>query len=123
MNDVQQVTSLYKRMYEAMINKDTQALAQMHDSLFVMTHLTGKRQSAQEYISSIADGTLDYSSAEHVDINVRVIGANAWIIGKSRVTASLFGTERREWDIVLKLCLVKSGEEWKFTDCRAGIFE
>ena len=58
---------------------------------FVLTHMTGMHQSKQEYIRAIASGTLNYYSAEHEQMEIKVCGNHATLTGRSRVTAAVFG--------------------------------
>ena len=44
-NDKSQIEALYKQMYRAMVEKDTVTLNQVHADEFVLTHMTGTRQS------------------------------------------------------------------------------
>ena len=122
MNEQQIIEKLYSDMYTAMINKDKSALEAMLDEHFVLTHMTGQRQSRQDYIAAILDGTLNYFAAVHEDLNYRIIGDSAWLIGKSSVDAAVFGTSRRSWNLQLKLCLKKTGGQWRFTEGRASTF-
>ena len=57
--DKEQIEDLYREMYKAMVEKDTATLNRVHADNFVLTHMTGMRQSKQEYIRAIAGGTLN----------------------------------------------------------------
>ena len=72
MTNGEQIIQLYKEMYVAMVNKDKTELERVHDDSFVLVHMTGMRQSKEVYISSIMDGTLNYYSATHQDIQVEI---------------------------------------------------
>ena len=89
MTDKGQIIQLYKEMYTAMVNKDRTALERVR--------MTGMRQSRQEYINAIMDGTLNYYSAEHQGMQAEVKGENAALVGKSRVTAAVFGGGKHTW--------------------------
>ena len=80
MTDKEQIIQLCKEMYAAMVNKGRTALERVH--------MTGMRQSRQEYINAIMDGTLNYYSAEHEGMQVEVKGDNAVLVGRSKVTAA-----------------------------------
>ena len=58
--DKEQIETLYRDMYEAMVAKDTVVLNRVHADDFVLTHMTGMHQSKQEYIKAITNGTLNY---------------------------------------------------------------
>ena len=74
---------------------------------FVLTHMTGMHQSKQEYIRAIASGTLNYYSAEHEQMEIKVCGNHATLTGRSRVTAAVFGGGRHIWRLQLHFNLSK----------------
>ena len=109
-------------MYQAMITKDTEVLEQLLDEDFVLIHMTGMRQSKQEYLRAIENGTLNYYSCEDTDLEINDFGSSAYIIGKSRVNAAVFGGGRRTWPLQLDIDLVKKGNEWKITEIKASTY-
>ena len=122
MTDKEQIIQLYKEMYAAMVNKDRTALERVHDDSFMLVHMTGMRQPKEVYISSIMDGTLNYYSAEHEDMQVEVKGDTAVLIGKSRVTAAVFGGGKHTWRLQLRFQLVKKSGEWRFSLASASTY-
>ena len=83
MNDKSQIEALYREMYEAMVRKDTTTLNRVHADDFVLTHMTGMHQSKQVYIQSIANGTLNYYSTEHEQMDIKIDGDRATLTGRS----------------------------------------
>ena len=114
MSDKEQIETLYREMYEAMVRKDTATLNRVHADDFVLTHMTGMHQSKQVYIKSIANGTLNYYSAEHEQMDIKVEGNHATLIGRSRVNAAVFGGGRHTWRLQLSFQLVKKDDHWLF---------
>jgi ketosteroid isomerase-like protein len=114
MTDKEQIIQLYKEMYTAMVKKDRAELERVHDDSFVLVHMTGMRQSKVVYISSIMDGTLNYYSAEHEDMQVEINGDTAVLTGRSKVTAAVFGGGKHTWRLQLRFQLVKKNGEWRF---------
>jgi ketosteroid isomerase-like protein len=53
MNDRQQIEQLYQRMYRAMVEKDIATLDSLHAREFVFTHMTGMRQTKQQYLGAL----------------------------------------------------------------------
>ena len=100
MTDKEQIEALYREMYEAMVKKDTTTLNRIHADDFVLTHMTGMHQSKQEYISAIADGTLNYYSAEHEQMDIKIDGTHATLTGRSRVNAAVFGGGRQSHALI-----------------------
>lgn len=122
MNDKEQIIQLYREMYTAMVNKDRAELERVHDDSFVLVHMTGMRQSKQDYINAIMDGTLNYYAASHEDMQVEVKGDTAVLIGKSRVTAAVFGGGKHTWRLQLRFQLVKKNGEWRFALASASTY-
>lgn len=122
MDDKQQIEALYREMYEAMVRKDTVTLISVHADDFVLTHMTGMHQSKQEYIRAIANGTLNYYSAEHEQIDITIDGNHATLTGRSRVNAAVFGGGRHTWRLQLYFDLVKEDGKWRFTTARASTY-
>ena len=122
MNDKSQIEALYREMYKAMVEKDTATLSRVHDDDFELIHMTGMHQSKQVYIQSIANGTLNYYSAEHEQMDIRVNGNKATLTGRSRVNAAVFGGGRHTWRLQLYFDLVKEDGKWRFTLARASTY-
>ena len=122
MNDKSQIEALYLEMYKAMVEKDTATLSRVHADDFELIHMTGMHQSKQVYIQSIANGTLNYYSAEHEQMDIRVNGNKATLTGRSRVNAAVFGGGRHTWRLQLYFDLVKEDGKWRFTLARASTY-
>ena len=120
--DKQQIQELYATMYNAMVAKDTATLNLVHADGFVLIHMTGMRQSKAEYIRAIADGTLNYYSAEHEEMDITIKGNTATLTGKSRVTAAVFGGSRGTWRLRLRFTLEKQDGQWRFTESKASTY-
>lgn len=118
----QQIRHLYETMYQAMVAKDTATLNRVHADDFVLVHMTGMHQSKQEYINAIADGTLNYYSAQHEQMDIQIDGDQASLTGRSRVTAAVFGGGRGTWRLQLRFKLVKREGQWLFTESRASTY-
>lgn len=121
-SDEQQIRQLYETMYNAMVSKDTATLNRIHADEFVLVHMTGMHQSKQEYINAIADGTLNYYSAQHEQMDIQIDGDQATLTGRSRVTAAVFGGGRGTWRLQLRFKLAKREGQWKFTKASAGMY-
>ena len=120
--DERQIEALYREMYQAMIAKDTATLNRIHADEFVLTHMTGMRQPKQVYIQSIANGTLNYYSGEHEEMDIKASGNTASFIGRSRVNAAVFGGDRHTWQLQLTFQLVKRNGHWQFTSAKASTY-
>ena len=122
MSDKEKIIKLYEEMYRAMISKNKTELERIHDDSFALIHMTGMKQSKSEYISAIISGTLNYYSAVHDDMEIKVNGDTASLTGKSKVTAAVFGGGRHTWRLQLDLELIRKNGEWYFTLARASAY-
>ena len=122
MTEKELIIQLYKEMYTAMINKDRAGLERVHDDSFVLVHMTGMRQPKEAYISAVMDGTLNYYSATHEEIQVELNGDTAVLTGRSKVTAAVFGGGNHTWRLQLRFQLMKKNAEWKFTLASASTY-
>ena len=122
MTDRERIVQLYKKMYTAMVNKDKAELDRIHDDSFVLVHMTGMRQQKEAYIGSIMDGTLNYYSAAHEDMQLEINGDTAVLVGRSRVTAAVFGGGKHTWRLQLRLRLLKNNDDWRFTLASASTY-
>ena len=77
MSDREKCQAAYQEMYRAMIAKDIPALSAVLDDSFVLVHMTGMRQPKAAFLKAVANGTLNYSSAEHDSMDVTVQGCVA----------------------------------------------
>jgi len=122
MDDKQQIEALYREMYEAMVRKDTATLNRVHADDFVLTHMTGMHQSKPEYIQSIANGTLNYYSAEHEQMDIKVDGNHATLTDRSMVNAAVYGGGRHTWRLQMKSKLAKTNGCWLFVESKASTY-
>ena len=121
-NDEQLIRDVYIKMYEGMIAKDEATLREALDDSFVLVHMTGMRQSREEFISAVLDGTLNYYSAEHENMPVKINGDTAVLTGQSYVAAAVVGGGRSNWRLQQKCSLNKIDGLWKITRSVASTY-
>ena len=119
MTDKEQIENCYLWMYDGMIKKDRNILSEVLDDSFVLVHMTGMHQSKEEFIRAVENGTLNYYSAEHRKIEMKIQEEQADMIGRSKVNAAVFGGGRNTWRLQLNLKLVQKDGTWKITEARA----
>ena len=114
------VKEAYLRMCDAMIRKDMAMLADVLDESFTLIHMTGMRQSKQEFIRAVMNGTLNYYSAKHESMDAAVMEDYAVLDGKTMVSAAVFGGGRHTWRL-RQVCRMKKREDgWKITESTAS---
>ena len=120
-------------MVRAMIAKDAPALEAVLDEGFVLVHMTGLRQDRAAFIQAVLGGRLNYYACEDDAIEVDVRGDTARLVGRSRMSASVFlsgavppeaqrSRSRHTWRLEQVMTLAKRDGEWRFTHAQAGTY-
>lgn len=110
--DKEKILQSYKEMYSYMVSKDTANLSKLMTDDFVLIHMTGMKQNKETYLRCIADGTLNYFSAIHENLEVSFQGEKAILTGQSKVTAAVFEGGRNTWQLQLKFWYIKKDGRW-----------
>ena len=122
MEEKEKITDCYYKMYSYMIEKDIIALEEILDMSFALIHMTGMNQPKAEFLKYIERGTLNYYSAEHKAISIDIEGDKAYLIGKSLVTAAVFGGRIGTWRLQLDIKFIKREDQWLMTEARASTY-
>ena len=122
MSDEEQIRELYRKYWDGMIRKDEAGLRIIMTEDYFLMHMTGAKQSVDEFIKGLLNGTFNYYSAEHDDINVKVAGNTATMTGKSRVLAAVYGGGKNSWRLQGDFTLRKEQEGWKLTSSKASTY-
>ena len=122
MNDREAIAALYREYWRCMIEKDAAGLKMLMAENYVLEHMTGVRQSKEAFIRGLMDGTFNYYSAEHDSIRVTVSGDTAEMIGRSRVTAAVYGGRKASWRLRGDFTLRKENGAWLLTGSKASAY-
>ena len=122
MTDEKRIQKLYQDYWACMIDKDAQGLRDLMAEDYYLEHMTGVRQTREEFLAGLMAGTFNYYSADHDAIEVRVKGDRAEMTGKSRVTAAVYGGRKNRWRLQGDFTLRKEDGAWKLTSSRASTY-
>ena len=122
MNDIETIKEIYRQYWKCMINKDAESLRSLMSKDYYLMHMTGTRQSVDEFISGLLDGTFNYYAADHDDIQVTINGESATMIGKSKVIAAVYGGGKNRWRLRGNFTLKKEQGNWKLTSSKASTY-
>ena len=86
-----EVYKAYESINNAMIEKDRTAMERYFDEKLLFTHISGKKQTREEFISEILDGTLNYFKVDTKDFSISVDGATAHMKVTHTLTAKVYG--------------------------------
>ena len=105
-----------------MIEKNADGLRGMMTADYCLYHMTGIKQSVEEFLRGLLDGTFNYYAAEHGSIDVQIHGDTAAMVGKSRVLAAVYGGGKHNWRLRGDFTLRKENGRWKFSSSRASTY-
>lgn len=86
-----EVYSAYEAINKAMIEKDRAAMERYFDKNLTFTHMSGKKQTREEFIGEIMDGTLNYFKVDTKDYSISVDGDTAHMKVTHTLTAKVYG--------------------------------
>ena len=86
-----EVYSAYEAINNAMIKKDRAAMERYFDEKLIFTHMSGKKQTREEFIGEIMDGTLNYFKVDTKDYSISVDGDTAHMKVTHTLTAKVYG--------------------------------
>ncbi|MDE7106421.1 MAG: nuclear transport factor 2 family protein [Anaeroplasmataceae bacterium] len=117
-----EVTLVYKNMYQWMIEKDIEKLGSILDEGFTLTHMTGMIQNKKEYLEAIRSGILNYYFVSHDKIEIEDLKDYVRLSGKSRVTAKVFGGDKHTWRLCQVLKLKNKNNHWVIQSAVASTY-
>ena len=86
-----EVYAAYVAINNAMIEKDRTAMERYFDKNLTFTHMSGKKQTREEFIGEIMDGTLNYFKVDTKDYSISVDGDTARMKVTHILTAKVYG--------------------------------
>ncbi len=109
--DEAQLTTAYREMYRALLAAHTDRLRALLDDRFTRTHMTGRMQPKRDWLKAIDSGEMSYHEAEEESVAVEVKGDAAILVGRSVVTATIYGA-RGTWDLQLTTSYARRAGKW-----------
>ena len=116
------IEELYRSYWQYMINKDIAGMDRIMADNYELRHMTGLRQDKKDFFQSVESGELNYYSAKHDEIIVKVSGDTATLTGRSRVVAAVYGGGKNTWKLQGDFTLKKEEGVWKLTSSRASTY-
>ena len=120
--DEEIIKDIYRAYWRYMIEKDAEKLRQIMSDDYYLLHMTGVKQSREEFLKGLLKGTFNYYSADHDGIEVQIYGDTASMVGKSRISAAVYGGGKHTWRLQGDFTLRKAAEGWKLTSSKASTY-
>jgi hypothetical protein len=109
--DQVQLLKAHREMYGAMLAARTDRLCVLLADQYTLTHMTGRVQSKTEWLKAIESGAMRYHAAEEKSVTVAVTGDTALLVGRSVVTATIFGSHGT-WNLQLTTSYARRDGKW-----------
>ncbi len=120
--DEQIIKQLYIELCEASIQKDIKKLNDILSDDYLLIHMTGMNQKKQDYIQSVRNGDLKYYKSIHENIDIKINGNKAYVIGKTKTLAAPFGSSKSWWNLRQDLILEKVNDKWIIKQSKASMY-
>lgn len=110
-----EILDRFVEFQQALIDKDEDKLNEILTEKYELVHMSGKRQTKQEFISEIMDGTLNYYKSEIIDPTILWDDEErATLVADVRLTAKVYGTNGK-WTLDTTVDFEKVNGKWYFT--------
>ncbi len=109
------VLNRYKEMQQAMCDKDEKTLNEVIKDGTTFTHMSGKTQTKEEYISDIINKRLDYQSYKIEHPEVTIDRNKAIIKARVSLTANAYGAQGT-WPFDTTAYFEKIDGKWYYTN-------
>ena len=86
-----EVYNAYEAINNAMIKRDRVAMERYIDENLTFTHMSGKKQTREEFIGEIMDGTLNYFKVDTKDFSISIDGDTAHMKVTHTLTEKVYG--------------------------------
>ena len=108
----EEVLERFKEFQLAMIEKNFDALDEILDDDYTLTHMSGKTQTKQEYIDEIMDGTLNYYKSTIDCPQIKIIEETKAIFNADvTLDAKVYGI-KGTWTLHSQQTMEKVNNKW-----------
>lgn len=109
------VKKICHQQIEGLITKDIDLLNHIIDSDAVIIHITGERQTKDEWFKEIRSGRMRYFSNQEIGLTVEVNGAHALVHMRNIMEARIYGF-RNTWSLDTDIKAWKKKDQWKIIE-------
>lgn len=121
MNDEQILSDIYHQINQAILAKDTTTIDRLTADAFTLTHITGYKQSKDEWLNHIKTDKMQYHQIDEQSVQVAINGKRADIVGKAKTRATIWGANGT-WNLKLHYQATQTGGTWQVQNAVATLF-
>lgn len=105
------ILSIFQQIHHAMVQKDTSALGKILDNNYTLTHITGYKQSKQEWLDQIQDEQMRYFDIQLGTPTITSDGNTATIHCDTDIDARIYGM-RNLWRLHMEMHFEQREKIW-----------
>lgn len=106
-----QVMAVYEAIQQAMVDKDIETLDRLYQDGTTFTHMSGKKQTKEEFFGEIDDGTLNYYAYVIHNPVITVENSEAELSASVTLTARVYGASG-SWTLPVHARFTKIDGQW-----------
>ncbi|KXU30246.1 hypothetical protein A0J57_21130 [Sphingobium sp. 22B] len=115
------IRELENRRIAALVSTDLAALNNLLADDLVHVHGNGKIDDKEEYLQGVAS-KYRYHSIQRGDLNIRVFGNVAIVVGRLSQTVSFQGDDKRiDMNAVVTQTWTRDADNWRQNSCHTGV--
>ncbi|RSJ11358.1 hypothetical protein D8824_00985 [Streptococcus intermedius] len=110
--DQEAIIARYEELQQALINQNISKLKQLLPDDYIAVHITGRRQTKEEWLKDIENGDMRYFHFTDLHYSFSQEGNRVQLGIRQRITANIYGSEGT-WSIPGTRVFEKRGGEWQ----------
>ncbi|WP_052425093.1 nuclear transport factor 2 family protein [Streptomyces fulvoviolaceus] len=107
----EEVVRAWRAHVRALTEGDTEALEDLLDEGFTLTHMSGYVQPKEEWLAQMRAGWFDYHDVDEKSVSVEVTGGTAHLVGRTVTDATVHGV-RAPWHLQLAFDYARRSGTW-----------
>ena len=111
MSEEKKILEAYEKMQKAMIAKDVETMRSLTTSDKTFTHMSGKKQTREEFFEEIKNGILNYYGYQIHDPQIKVDGDHANLKADVTLKARVYGISG-SWTLHTDTNFIKEDGNW-----------
>ena len=110
--DQEAIIARYEELQQALIDQNIPKLKQLLPDDYIAVHITGRRQTKEEWLNDIDNGDMRYFHFTDLHYSLSQKGNRVQLGIRQRITANIYGSEGT-WSIPGTRVFEKQGGEWQ----------
>ncbi|GFP08832.1 nuclear transport factor 2 family protein [Lactobacillus helveticus] len=121
LTEEQAVAETIRKQVKGMIDGDLDLLKEVISPDAVFYHITGAKQSRDEWLRQVKLGRMHYFGSREILMQATVNGDEARVISRNQLDARIYGF-RNTWPLESRAKLRKIDGKWQIVESRASMF-